>query len=174
MLRKLSSSLLIARKATYHYSSAVRPICDLNSNAPAALHPDNICESMAPFRKSSADGGFVWSSRYGQITVPDETLAEFVWKDMAKWHKRTAIECGVTGRSYSYGKLRDHCAAMAYRLRNTLNLKSGDVVAISMTNVPEYAIVALGALEAGLKLTTVNPSYTPRTSHICFGYQKIS
>lgn len=75
--------------------------------------------------------------------------------------------CGITGRKYSYGKLRDHCAAVAVRLRTDFNLQPGDVVAISLPNIPEYAIVALGALEAGLVITTINPIYTPGTIVDC-------
>lgn len=117
---------------------------------------------MAPFRSFSAEDGYVWRSRYNDIpTLPGMTVPEYVWKDLDKWHNKIAIVCGITGRNYSYGKLRDHCAAVAYRLRRDFNLKHGDVIAISMPNVPEYAIVALGAMEAGLTLTTINPIYTP-------------
>lgn len=116
---------------------------------------------MVPFRTHSAQEGFSWTSPYGQIAKQEIRLEEYVWKHLDKWHDKTAIICGITGRQYSYGKLRDHSAAVAYRLRNNFGLQCGDVVAISMPNVPEFAIVALGAIEAGLILTTINPAYTP-------------
>lgn len=133
----------------------------LSVYTPAPRPLDQLCERMVPFRTNSPQDGFAWTSPFGQITVPGLRVEEYVWKNLAKWHDKTAIVCGITGRQYTYGKLRDHSAAVAYRLRSNFNLKSGDVVAISMPNVPEYAIVVLGALEAGLTITTINPSYTP-------------
>lgn len=66
----------------------------------------------------------------------------------------------MTGRKYTYSKLRDHSAALAVRLQKKLNLKRGDVVGICLPNIPEYAIALLAAAEAGLVTTTFNPIYT--------------
>lgn len=160
MLRKLSVSIPRNRNVTLINVFALRQTRTVSSNSIETQPKDELCESMATFRSSSPEEGFVWTSRYGQVTVPDMMLDQYVWKNLSKWQNKTAIVCGVTGRSYSYGKLRDYSAAVAYRLRHNFNLQPGDVVAISMANVPEYAIVALGALEAGLTITTINPIYT--------------
>jgi acyl-CoA synthetase (AMP-forming)/AMP-acid ligase II len=40
---------------------------------------------------------------------------------------------------------------------------SGQVLAILLPNIPEFAVTALGAIEAGLVVTTINPVYTPCT-----------
>jgi len=37
----------------------------------------------------------------------------------------------------------------------------GQVLAVLLPNIPEFAVTALGAIEAGLTVTTVNPIYTP-------------
>lgn len=66
--------------------------------------------------------------------------------------------CGVTGRKYTYAKLRDHSAAVAIRLQK--KLKMGDVAAICLPNIPEFAIALLGVFEAELVVTTINPLYT--------------
>lgn len=153
MLRKLSGYCL-ANTARNH-------IRYFGAHLPAPPSPEYLCESMAPFRTNSKENGFVWTSRFGQISMPDQTIEAYVWKNLNKWHDKVAIECGVSGRKYSYGKLRDHCASIAIRLRTDFNLKQGDVVAISMSNIPEYAIAVLGALEAGLKLSMINPASTP-------------
>lgn len=163
MLRVLSVHLKAAsRNAIFRPSciAAVRPLHSSSARRPAPPRPQQLSDDMAPFRTNSADHGFVWTSRFGEISVPDVTVEEYVWKNVAQWQHRTAIVCGVTGRQYTYAKLRDHCAAVAHRLRSDFNLQRGDVVAIAMPNVPEYAIVVLGALEAGLTLTTINPVYT--------------
>lgn len=66
----------------------------------------------------------------------------------------------MTGRKYTYSKLRDHSAALAVRLQQKFNLKHGEVIGICLPNIPEYAIALLGAAEAGLVITTINPIYT--------------
>lgn len=66
--------------------------------------------------------------------------------------------CGVTGQQYTYAQLRDHSAALAIRLQR--KIKIGDVAAICLPNIPDFAIALLGVLEAGLIVTTINPIYT--------------
>ena len=43
-----------------------------------------------------------------------------------------------------------------------LGAQPGDVLAVLLPNMPEYVIVMMGASEAGLTVTTLNPAYTPR------------
>lgn len=38
--------------------------------------------------------------------------------------------------------------------------KAGDILAVMLQNIPEYPVIVLGALEAGLVVSTVNPIYT--------------
>lgn len=155
MYRKLCFRMLAVR--SWNQNQVFRSI---GSTVYAPPPPDQLIESMIPFRSGSAEEGFCWKSRYGEIGLQNMTVDEYVWKNLPKWQNKIAIVCGITGRKYSYGKLRDHCGAFAYRLRNDFKLKPGDVVAISMPNVPEYAIVVLAAMEAGLTITTVNPTYS--------------
>jgi len=68
--------------------------------------------------------------------------------------------CVVSGRQYTYSQLRDSSAAFAVRLQTKFKLGKGDVLAVCLPNVPEYPGVVLGAMEAGLTTTTVNPIYT--------------
>lgn len=68
--------------------------------------------------------------------------------------------CGITDRQYTYAEMRDNCAALAVRLQK-LGYKQGQTLAVCLPNLPEFPIAALGALEAGLVVTTVNPIYTP-------------
>lgn len=80
--------------------------------------------------------GYVMKSPYESISIPDMTIDQYFWKNMPKWQNHTAIQCGVTGRKYTYAKLRDHCAALAIRLRNNLKLEKNDIVGICLPNVP--------------------------------------
>ena len=42
----------------------------------------------------------------------------------------------------------------------SLGAEAGDVVAVLLPNMPEYVFVVLGASEAALRVTPLNPSYT--------------
>ena len=50
---------------------------------------------------------------------------------------------------------------MAIRLRTSLKLKPKDTIAICLPNCVEFPIASLGASEADLIVTTINPIYTP-------------
>lgn len=104
--------------------------------------------------------GYVRNTPLEDVTVPNKTLDEYVWQSALKWPNHIAVVCGVTGRSYTYAKLRDQSAAFAARLQQKFKLNSGDVVAVCLANIPEYPIAAFGAVEAGLVVTTINPIYT--------------
>lgn len=80
--------------------------------------------------------GYVMRSPYGSVSVPNMTLDQYVWRNVSSWQNHIAIECGFTKRKYTYAKLRDHCAALAIRLRHTLKLQANDIVAICLPNVP--------------------------------------
>ncbi|XP_011692595.1 PREDICTED: probable 4-coumarate--CoA ligase 3 isoform X2 [Wasmannia auropunctata] len=67
--------------------------------------------------------------------------------------------CANTGRSYTYSQLRKACSKLAMSLRKN-KLLPGDTIAIILPNIPEFAIIALAANEAGLRTTLINPVYT--------------
>lgn len=103
--------------------------------------------------------GYTMKSPYEPISLPDLTVDQYVFKNHVKWQNHVAIVCGTTGRKYTYAKLRDHCAALAIRLRRNLKLEKNDIVAICLPNIPEYPIAWLGSTEASLITTTVNPMF---------------
>lgn len=53
-----------------------------------------------------------------------------------------------------------HCKQYALAVRLQKHVRPGDVAAICLPNIPDFAITLLGSLEAGLVLTTINPIYT--------------
>ncbi|XP_024937849.1 4-coumarate--CoA ligase 1 isoform X2 [Cephus cinctus] len=95
----------------------------------------------------------------GNLPLSTSTLSEYVWKDVEKFANKIALECGETGRKYTYAQARDSSNYVARSLRN-IGLKVGDVVAVILPNLPETAVAFLGASEAGLIVTTVNFQYT--------------
>ena len=68
-------------------------------------------------------------------------------------------ECGVSGRKFTYAKFRDYSNYVARSLLN-MGLRSGDILATILPNLPEFPIAFIGCLEAGIRVTTVNPVYT--------------
>ena len=102
----------------------------------------------------------VVKSPYKPITIPNLTLDQYVWENSAQWSNKSAMVDGIDGRKYTYGQLRDHSRALAIRLQKNLNLMKGDVVAVCVLNSIEFPVITLGAIEASLTVTTVNPAYT--------------
>lgn len=95
-----------------------------------------FAKSIFKNRQHTPEDGFVWNSPYEPISLPDMTVDQYVWKNMVKWPNKVAMVCSVTGRKYTYAKMRDNCAALAIRLRTEFGLKQGDVVAICLPNTP--------------------------------------
>ncbi|XP_015177887.1 PREDICTED: 4-coumarate--CoA ligase 1-like [Polistes dominula] len=105
------------------------------------------------------NGELIIPSPYGAITYPNMYIPEYVWRNVNTFPKLTALECGITGRKYTYSQARDATNYIARSLRN-LNFKEGDVIALIAPNLPEWSLAFLGILEAGLIVTTINPQYT--------------
>lgn len=61
--------------------------------------------------------------------------------------------------------MRDACAALAVRLQTKFHLQCGDRIGVCLPNSPEFPIAALGSIEAGLVVTTINPIYTAGKSY---------
>ncbi|KAK5643332.1 hypothetical protein RI129_007177 [Pyrocoelia pectoralis] len=95
------------------------------------------------------------------ITVPNLHLEECIWQNLEKWHDKTALVCAETNRSYTYLELYRKTNALSNFLCKFEKLKQADTVAIILPNLPEYAIILLGIIQAGCKVTTLNPLYTP-------------
>ncbi len=65
------------------------------------------------------------------------------------------------GKSFSFSQIDVLSRAFAAYLQAS-GLKPGDRVAVMMPNVPQYPVVVLGILRAGMVVVNVNPLYTPR------------
>jgi acyl-CoA synthetase (AMP-forming)/AMP-acid ligase II len=97
-------------------------------------------------------------SRFPEVAVPDVTLGEFVFEHAGAWSDRPALIDGPSGRTLTYGALREmigSCrAALAAR-----GFARGDVLCLFSPNVPEYAAVFFAVAELGGANTTANPMY---------------
>lgn len=70
--------------------------------------------------------------------------------------------CAVTGRGYTYEDAFKLSNTFAANLRTKFKIRDGDIVAVMLPNIPDYPLVALGILEAGGTITSINPIYTAR------------
>jgi acyl-CoA synthetase (AMP-forming)/AMP-acid ligase II len=99
------------------------------------------------------------TSAFSEVAIPDVTLPEYVLAHASERGPKPAIVDGASGRALTYAELASgvrRCAAgLAAR-----GLRPGDVFAIMMPNLPEFAIAYHGALSAGGVVTTLSPLAT--------------
>ena len=92
--------------------------------------------------------------------MQDVSLPQFILEAMLKHAQdKEAFVCGHSGRSVTYGALREQVFKIAAAL-TAKGLGKGDVVACLLPNLPEYPAVFLGTTLAGGVCTTINPVYT--------------
>ncbi|KAK5643334.1 hypothetical protein RI129_007179 [Pyrocoelia pectoralis] len=95
------------------------------------------------------------------LVIPTISLEECIWKNIEKWHSRTALICAETNRRYTYLEVYNKTNSLAHFLYNFDKLNKSDTIASILPNLPENAIIYLGAIEAGFKISCINPSLTP-------------
>ncbi|XP_069685502.1 uncharacterized protein [Periplaneta americana] len=93
------------------------------------------------------------------VRIPNVSIPEYIWEKIDLWPDKVAYECAITGRRYRYAEARELCRRFAASLHR-IGLQPGDCLAIIMSNNIEWPIVLFGAIEAGLVVTTINPTYT--------------
>jgi len=92
-------------------------------------------------------------------SIPDTDITSYVLEGAASRSGKPALIDGPSGRAVTYGELERAVRALAAGLASR-GFGHGDVLAVYMPNLPEYAIAFHGAAAAGGKCTTVNPLYT--------------
>ncbi|XP_011157991.1 probable 4-coumarate--CoA ligase 3 [Solenopsis invicta] len=98
-------------------------------------------------------------SSFGNASYPETSIHEFIWSDSENYPNHIALECGVSGKKYTYAQAKDATSYIGRSLRN-MGLKKGDVVALVTQNLPDTVLGFLGSVSGGLVVTTVNPLYT--------------
>ncbi len=98
-------------------------------------------------------------SPYPDVDIPDTPLVPFVLQRAQALHDKTAIVCGATGRSYTYGALADAINRVAAGL-HARGVKKGDVVGVVSPNIPEFPIAFYAIVQIGAICSTVNPIAT--------------
>jgi acyl-CoA synthetase (AMP-forming)/AMP-acid ligase II len=98
-------------------------------------------------------------SSYPEVTIPEVSLPEFVLADAARRADKPALIDGPSGRTITYGQLVASARLVASGLA-ARGLQPGEVFAIYLPNLPEYAVAFYGVLLAGGTNTTISPLYT--------------
>lgn len=98
-------------------------------------------------------------SRHEDCQLHNLTVVQRFFEQACKWPNHVGVECGITGRQYTYDKLMDLVRRFGSSLYR-MGLRKGDVVGLVLPNIPEFPITLLGAAGVGMPVTTVNPIYT--------------
>jgi acyl-CoA synthetase (AMP-forming)/AMP-acid ligase II len=98
-------------------------------------------------------------SPYPEVTIPEVSLPEFVLADAASRATKPALIDGPSGRTITYGELVERARLVAGGLA-ARGFQPGEVFAIYLPNLPEYAVAFYGVLLAGGTNTTISPLYT--------------
>jgi acyl-coenzyme A synthetase/AMP-(fatty) acid ligase len=75
----------------------------------------------------------MFRSPHGEITVPDQSLTEFVLDTGRGQTRQAALADGVTGRAITYGELREQVRRTAAGLA-AIGVRKGDVVGLCTPN----------------------------------------
>jgi acyl-CoA synthetase (AMP-forming)/AMP-acid ligase II len=102
-----------------------------------------------------------WRSPHSDLDAAPALLHEEVLGAAPGYPHDVAVVDGVTGRSITYGELVDRARRLAGGLR-AAGAQRGDVLLIIASNGPDYPVVALGALLAGLRVAPASPLLTAR------------
>ena len=101
----------------------------------------------------------IYRSDESEVEIPVADVTSFVFERADEYPDKPALVDGPTGRSLTYGQLRDQIGALGAGLAQR-GFGHGDVLAVFMPNVPEYAVAFHGVAAIGGRCTTVNPLYT--------------
>ncbi|MBT8165097.1 MAG: 4-coumarate--CoA ligase family protein [Acidimicrobiia bacterium] len=101
----------------------------------------------------------IFSSPLPDVDIPDVHLTPFVFRRADDLAEEVAVIDGPSGRTVTYGQLRESVARMAGGLA-ARGFGKGDVFAIMAPNIPEYATAFHGVASVGGINTTINPTYT--------------
>ena len=96
-------------------------------------------------------------SPHAEVAIPEVGLSDFVLGADRGQAQATALVDGVTGRTVTYGELREQVRRVAAGLADR-GLRKGDVVGLYAANCPEFAVVFHAVARLGAVVTPANPA----------------
>lgn len=97
-------------------------------------------------------------SRFPLPPVPATPLAHYMVTNLDKNTNELAFIDGVSGATTTRGELREQILRVSSAMSS--RVQPGDVVAVSLPNIPQYLLPVLGSIHAGAKVCLYNPIYT--------------
>jgi acyl-CoA synthetase (AMP-forming)/AMP-acid ligase II len=101
----------------------------------------------------------IFRSPYPEVSIPGVSFSDFLLDRCRMRGQVPAFVDGPTGRVLTFAQLAESAESFAAGLP-AQGLERGAVVAIVSPNLPEYAVVFIGAIRAGCVVTTINPLLT--------------
>jgi acyl-CoA synthetase (AMP-forming)/AMP-acid ligase II len=102
----------------------------------------------------------IWRSNFPDVSIPEVSYSPFILQHAAEWKDRPVFIDGPSGRTLTHGQVAGGARLVAAGLSQR-GFKKGDVFAIFLPNLPEYAIAFHAVVMIGGIVTTANPLYTP-------------
>jgi len=101
----------------------------------------------------------IFKSPFADVEIPDVSLTDYALEHAETYGERAAFIDASTDRTVTYSELRAQVAVVAAAFAER-GMGAGEVLAICLPNLPEFAVAVYAATSIGLTVTTVNPLYT--------------
>ena len=103
-------------------------------------------------------GDLVVRSRYLMPPIQHASVSDQILSSLHQNSDNIAVIDGVSGAATTRGQLADQIERAAGWMKGNLN--KGDVVGLSLPNIPQFLVPALGCIHAGGVVSLLNPIYT--------------
>ena len=103
----------------------------------------------------------IFPSPFPAVEIPNQLLTNFIFDHAAAYPDKAALIDGPSGRTLTFGQLTGAIRLAAAGLAQR-GFQKGDVFAIYLPNLPEYAVAFHAVATLGGIVTTINPLYTPQ------------
>lgn len=103
----------------------------------------------------------IFRSPFPTVQIPNLPLTNFLFDHATAYPDKAALVDGPSGRTLTFGQLTGAIQRAAVGLAQR-GFGKGDVFAIYLPNLPEYAIAFHAVATLGGIVTPINPLYTPQ------------
>jgi len=90
--------------------------------------------------------------------LPATPLAHYMVNSLAENTEELAFIDGISGATTTRGQLREQILRVSGAM--STRVQPGDVVAVSLPNIPQFLLPVLGSIHAGAQVCLYNPIYT--------------
>ncbi|XP_042241018.1 4-coumarate--CoA ligase 5-like [Homarus americanus] len=95
------------------------------------------------------------------IPTPHIDLPGLIFSRAKNWMNHDAIECGITGRKYTYAGMIDRALRWGGVVQQVLSAPSSSkLITLFCSNAPEFPILLLGSQAVGVTITTISSAST--------------